>query len=571
LTGFRITDTRPPGFFVFYRSQGVELSLQPSLKIPTVSLTVRRSEWLWRFGAAVIILGSAAAHIAYLAHNCPLDLAPDEAHYWDWSRHLDWSYYSKGPLVAYLIRLGCATCGDWSRELMGNEMLAVRVPAVVCGSLLLVSLYVLTRLVFRREALAFAVVAIALTLPIVATGSTLMTIDAPYTCCWGWALVIGHRAIFGRSAWAWPLLGLIIGLGILAKYTMVLWIPSVGFFLLFSTAHRPLLWSRGFWTMLGIVAFCCLPILIWNWQHHWVTLRHVFGQAGLQDTEGFRWLGPLTFIGTQFALFLGYWFVAWAAAVIRYRPWRQTDPGITYLWWMSLTTIAFFLAFSVRSDEEPNWPVAGYLSGLVLAAAWIAEQLQTPHGWYRRQGIGFLAVISLIGIGLTIAMHDAESIQPLLLSFSGPVTPLQPTPLRRFDPSCRLRGWRTGLAAAVDDLRRQLGNGSIVAATSWTIPGELGFYCAGNPTVYSLGLVAGDRHSQYDLWRPNPIADPEEFLGRTMIVVGDLNEKMLMAFERIDPTQIFVYRERGQPIAEWRVTVCRGFRGFPPVEELGHF
>ena len=25
-------------------------------------------------------------------------------HYWDWSRHLDWSYYSKGPLVAWLIR-----------------------------------------------------------------------------------------------------------------------------------------------------------------------------------------------------------------------------------------------------------------------------------------------------------------------------------------------------------------------------------------------------------------------------------------------------------------------------------
>ncbi|MDH7499215.1 MAG: hypothetical protein QHH30_02355, partial [candidate division NC10 bacterium] len=35
----------------------------------------------------------------------PLDLAPDEAHYWEWSRHLDISYYSKGPMVAFLIFL----------------------------------------------------------------------------------------------------------------------------------------------------------------------------------------------------------------------------------------------------------------------------------------------------------------------------------------------------------------------------------------------------------------------------------------------------------------------------------
>ena len=41
---------------------------------------------------------------AYVAWGCPHDLAPDEAHYWDWSRNLDWGYYSKGPLIAWLIR-----------------------------------------------------------------------------------------------------------------------------------------------------------------------------------------------------------------------------------------------------------------------------------------------------------------------------------------------------------------------------------------------------------------------------------------------------------------------------------
>src|SRR5205823_14837166 len=119
--------------------------------------------------------------------------------------------------------------------------LAVRLPAVVCGSLLLVSLYLLTVQVYRREGLACAVVALALTSPVVVAGSSLMTIDAPYVCCWGWALVLGYQALVRGTRWAWPVLGCVIGLGILAKYTMILWIASAGLFLLTTPALRRLL------------------------------------------------------------------------------------------------------------------------------------------------------------------------------------------------------------------------------------------------------------------------------------------------------------------------------------------
>src|SRR5438093_12021123 len=120
--------------------------------------------WLYRVAAGFLILGAGLLRIAYLAGDCPLDLSMDEAHYWDWSRHLDWSYYSKGPLVALLIRASCELFGSWSIALTGTELLAVRLPAVVCGALLLSSLYVLTVHVYRRERWALAVVGIALTL-----------------------------------------------------------------------------------------------------------------------------------------------------------------------------------------------------------------------------------------------------------------------------------------------------------------------------------------------------------------------------------------------------------------------
>src|SRR5262245_32793690 len=133
--------------------------------------------WPWRLLAAALVLLSSALHVAYLVHDCPLDLAPDEAHYWDWSRHLDWSYYSKGPLVALLIRGSCELFGPWSEALTGTQVLAVRLPAVLCGALLLASLYALTVQTIGREKLAAAVVALTLKLPVVAAGSGLMTID----------------------------------------------------------------------------------------------------------------------------------------------------------------------------------------------------------------------------------------------------------------------------------------------------------------------------------------------------------------------------------------------------------
>src|ERR1041385_3692302 len=91
--------------------------------------------------AALLIVGAAVLRLIYLANDCPLDLAPDEAHYWDWSRHLDFSYYSKGPLVAYLIRAGCEIAGPWSEQHTGSLAFAIRLPAVLCGSLLLAALY----------------------------------------------------------------------------------------------------------------------------------------------------------------------------------------------------------------------------------------------------------------------------------------------------------------------------------------------------------------------------------------------------------------------------------------------
>ena len=526
----------------------------------------------YRWATAVIIGTVTALRVAYLFAWCPYDLAPDEAHYWDWSRHLDWSYYSKGPLVAWLIRASCEVFGPVSVAWHGTLMPAVRLPAVLCGGLTLAAVYVLTVQTFRDDRLALGVVLAALTMPPVAVCAVVMTIDAPFLCLWAWALAVGRLALVDGKRWAWPAAGLLIALGILAKYTMALWLVSAGLFILFTPTHRRLLMRPGFWVMVGVAGLSALPILWWNSQHDWVTFRHVAGQAGVNSDAkaGIRWLGPLSYVGEQFGLLLGYWFVAWASAMVIRRPSREIDPGIRYLWWMSLPTFALFGLTSLRSAGQVNWPVAAYLSGLVLAASYVARILQSPNNRLRRTANVCLTFAASLGLFLSFLVHDTRMIVPFLARFVGPETEDKPTPIRAIDPASRLKGWQF-LAGEVDTLRAQVratdGADPVVTAVRWDLPGQLGFYCAGHPPVYSLGLIMRDRHSQYDLWRPNPLDDAQVFFGRSFVFVGmgDPERQFATAFDSVEPRRDVTYREHGQAIGKWSIWVCHGFKGFDPA------
>jgi hypothetical protein len=323
--------------------------------------------------------------------------------------------------------------------------------------------------------------------------------------------------------------------------------------------------------MTAVAGLCCLPIVVWNAQHNWVTVRHVLVLAGLvrgpEPRPGLHihWLGPLVYLAGQCALLLISWFVVWAAAMVAHRPWKESDAGVRYLWWLSAPMFALFLVFGFKTGGgELNWPVTAYLSGLVLTAPWLSAQLDSPVTWYRRCTQANLAVACVVGLLATLFLHYSDPLHPLLARLAGPPTRGDPFPLRKLDPTCRLRGFRA-LGAEVDRVRvelRQAGVEPVLAGCNWSTPGELGFYCAGNPTAYSIGLALGDRHSQYDLWH-NPLAHRDDFRGKTFVIVGGVTPALCEAFDSVEPTRTIIYKENGQPIAAWMLTVCRGYRGFP--------
>src|SRR5204863_2216250 len=101
-----------------------------------------RSPLPFHLGAALVILAMTAFRVWFLLTETTLSLSTDEAHCWDWSRHLDWCYYSKGPLVAWMIRASCWLAG-------GDTMAAVRFPAVLCAALTMFGVYLLMLRTYR--------------------------------------------------------------------------------------------------------------------------------------------------------------------------------------------------------------------------------------------------------------------------------------------------------------------------------------------------------------------------------------------------------------------------------------
>lgn len=177
-------------------------------------------------GLILILLAIAACRAWYITH-CPFDLSSDEAQYWEWSRRLDLSYYSKGPLVAYIIAA--------STHLFGNTVFGVRFPAVVLSALTSLVLFALATemaescdppLAGRARVAGWSAALFVQVIPLFAVFGFAMTTDPPLILCWSVALWL-----FWRMARAWnatgrvsleaaAALGAAIGLGLLAKYTM---------------------------------------------------------------------------------------------------------------------------------------------------------------------------------------------------------------------------------------------------------------------------------------------------------------------------------------------------------------
>ena len=92
---------------------------------------------------------------------------------------------------------------------------------------------------------------------------------------WCLTILLAHRAMEERKAWAWPALGLVFGLGILAKYTILILAPLILAHMLIEPRHRSLLTHWGPWLALAVGTMVASPHLLWLVRHDLASLHYM--------------------------------------------------------------------------------------------------------------------------------------------------------------------------------------------------------------------------------------------------------------------------------------------------------
>ena len=265
----------------------------------------------WWFGIAARPWAPAAlagailaGRLLWLAFVSPLTLSEDEAHYWLWSQHPGWSYYSKGPGVAWLIAASTAVFGD--------TQFAVRAPAAVATAVGTIGAAAMARWAGADRVTAFAAALLYACVPALALAGVLMTIDAPYAACWMWAAAFAARAIRSGSRGAWLGLGTAVAIGFLFKYTILLILPGVLLALWATRRERAALRVGTIAASGAVASLGLLPVVLWNADHDWATVRHLLGHLhapGGDTSAGRDWSfwWPLEFVALQIAVCSRSW------------------------------------------------------------------------------------------------------------------------------------------------------------------------------------------------------------------------------------------------------------------------
>ena len=488
----------------------------------------------------LIILAIAALRLIYL-HYTPFALSPDEAHYWEWSRRLDLSYYSKGPLVAYVIA--------FFTGLLGSTDFAVRTGAVVFSALFSYAVYSFGAEFFESEETGFYSALLLYALPLFSIGSILMTTDVLLVFFWITALYSVKKALDTYRDWWWYLAGVLTGLGILSKYTMAFIYPSLLLVLLASRKERAWLLRIEPYIALAISLAVAAPVIYWNTKHGLVTIKHTLGQAHLG--EGAYSIRPtLEFLLSQAALVTPLLFAALVYGIVKAGAdgLRKRRRELLLVFFSSAAVFLFFLFKSLHGKVQANWAVASYVTA-VPASVWAFGSLYDAMEGAWRKALAFFAAIGVV-IGL---VASTVAYFPQALEAVGMESILDGPPYNR------VTGWRE-LGDKVSTVKEALdksGNTFIISDT-YQITSELAFYTRGNPVTYNVNTGAR-RMNQYDLW-----PGFGDLLGYNAVYVkggdAEAEETVLGSFDRCEKELFTIYRN-GRDLKSFSIFRCYDFNG----------
>ena len=425
-----------------------------------------------------VFLGALLALRLVALYFNQTDLFFDEAQYWSWGKDPAFGYYSKPPLIAWIIGATTKFCGD--------STFCVRLPAPILHTVTAVVIFAIGRRLASSATGLMAALAFA-TLPGISLSSGIISTDVPLLLCWALALLAYIQMQETRGWWPAILLGLAIGVGLNAKYAMVFFGVCAAVHMAVTPAARRLLADKRLWVAVGLAVLLIAPNMAWNLSNKFATFAHTADNA--------RWGGALLnagkgleFVGAQFGVFGPILFAALLS--IAWRAWSEGLPERDRLLLaFTLPVLLIITAQAFVSRAHANWAAVAYVAGTLLVVSTLFRLAQDR--WLSRSLVLHLGVLAMFAAGTAAAGR-----------FTLPGVG---------DPFQRLLGWK-GIAAEAEktlQLARSAGKPfKAVFADERSITAELLYYMRNEPTPIRAWRAGPRPLDHYELTRP--FKDPAE-------------------------------------------------------------
>ena len=337
----------------------------------------------------------------------PLGLDVEEAQYWLWSTTPSAGYFTKPPMIAWIIGIGTSIAGE---NTFGVRLLAPIMQAI--SSLLI---WRIASLAYRPAAGRWAAV-IWTSIPATALGGFIISTDSPMLVFLLSALLMlaplaSLRPISFSSA---LLAGIFTGLAMMSKYAAIYLPIGLAIWWALQGRTHQLINLRHLGLYGAGLAVSMLPNLVWNLQNGFVTARHLSHNANLELPQ-YSLISSVEFLLSQAGIVGPIIFILAIIALIR--------GGKHEVFWLALfappITVITIQAF--LSDANANWAIASWPAAVILLAGMLASS-------GRR-----LTAVGIAGIGLNALIAAGLIITAMAGSF-GAFTPAS-------DPLRRLKAW----------------------------------------------------------------------------------------------------------------------------------
>ncbi len=496
------------------------------------------------FRALLVALVGYAFFLRVL-YCAQIELLPEEAYYWNYSRHLDIGYLDHPPMVAWLVRLGTL--------LFGDTEFGVRFGALCCGTVSSFFIYRLTRNVFG-ESSALLALGLAQVLPFFFLAGMLMTPDAPLTAAWAASVYFLERALIVGRGWAWIWAGLSLGLGLLSKYTIVM--LGAGTFLFMTLDPTARRWLRRWepYAAVCIAAAVFAPVLVWNAQHDWASFAF---QTSRRLAEAPRF-SLHRLVAAALVLLTPTGLLAAGAALAGGPPVQgsmSSDDSAArarrYLRVAVLVPLSVFAAFSLRHEVKLDWTGAPWAAALPLMA-FGAEPLGpgSMSRWLRRAWpVTLICMLLIYAAGF---YHLVLGIPGLGLSSHTELVPVE------------WRDFGRQIDGIAKDVRARYGDDLLVVGMDrYAIASERAFYShdrSQSVAETSSCHLFGGMGLMYERWFP-----VERQAGRTLLLLawdaGDLAAEHLQSHvSGLEPLQDGTLVRDGHVVRRYYYRVAHGYR-----------